>query len=124
MIAGGGSPFQQRVLEQLDLRKSTARAALAGLVADATVEQRDEPLPFVDPLFAEWIGRLRRERRRRLKGPRRVTPPRTASAASTTPCGAGTIRVEMRARSCFVLESCARVSNSSARASWSPLMQL
>ena len=59
MIAGDGSPFQRRVLEQLDLPKSTARAALRSLVANATVEQRDERLRVVDPLFAEWIARLR-----------------------------------------------------------------
>ncbi|MGH3050933.1 MAG: hypothetical protein ACRDLK_12325, partial [Gaiellaceae bacterium] len=41
VIAGGGSPFQQVVLDQLSLKKSTARAALNGLLADATVELRD-----------------------------------------------------------------------------------
>ena len=59
VIAGAGSPFQQRVIDQLDLRKSTARAALTGLIADATVEAGGGRYSFVDPLFAEWIGRLR-----------------------------------------------------------------
>jgi uncharacterized protein len=59
VIAGDGSPFQQRVIDQLDLRKSTARAALTGLIADATVEAGGGRYSFVDPLFAEWIGRLR-----------------------------------------------------------------
>lgn len=58
-IAGRGSPFQQVVLEQLDLKKSTARAALNALLADATVELRDGAYTLVDPLFAEWIARLR-----------------------------------------------------------------
>jgi uncharacterized protein len=59
VVAGVGSPFQRRVLEQLDLHKSTARAALQTLVASATVEQSEETYVLVDPLFAEWIGNLR-----------------------------------------------------------------
>jgi hypothetical protein len=59
VVAGDGSPFQRRVLEQLDLRKSTARAALQTLVANATVEQADETYVLVDPLFSEWIASLR-----------------------------------------------------------------
>ena len=59
VVAGDGSPFQKRVLEQLDLPKSTARAALQALLANATVEQQTENYVLVDPLFAEWIGQLR-----------------------------------------------------------------
>jgi hypothetical protein len=59
VVTGEGSPFQRRVLEQLDLRKSTARAALQTLVANATVEQAAETYVLVDPLFAEWIASLR-----------------------------------------------------------------
>ena len=59
VIAGAGSPFAQRVLDQLDLRKSTARAALNVLVANATVEIRDGRYAVVDPLLEEWISRLR-----------------------------------------------------------------
>ncbi|MFL5945040.1 MAG: AAA family ATPase [Gaiellaceae bacterium] len=59
VVGGEGSPFQQRVLEQLDLRKSTARAALQALVGNATVEQEAELYVLVDPLFAEWIANLR-----------------------------------------------------------------
>jgi uncharacterized protein len=59
LVAGEGSPFQRRVLEQLDLRKSTARAALQTLVANATVEQEAETYVLIDPLFAEWIASLR-----------------------------------------------------------------
>jgi DNA-binding IclR family transcriptional regulator len=60
VVGGSGSPFQKRVLEQLDLPKSTARAALTSLVASATVEQRGEEYVVVDPLFAEWIERINR----------------------------------------------------------------
>ena len=59
VVAGAGSPFQKRVLEQLDLPKSTARASLKALVANATVEQQGEDYVVVDPLFAEWIATLR-----------------------------------------------------------------
>jgi hypothetical protein len=59
VVAGAGSPFQKRVLEQLALAKSTARAALNSLVATATVEQQGDDYVVVDPLFAEWIGHLR-----------------------------------------------------------------
>jgi hypothetical protein len=59
VATGGGSPFQQRVLDRLDLPKSTARAALRGLVARAEVEQSGEGYRLVDPLFDEWIARLR-----------------------------------------------------------------
>jgi hypothetical protein len=59
VVAGRGSPFQRVVLEELDLKKSTARAALQSLVASADVEVRDGAYGLVDPLFAEWIGGLR-----------------------------------------------------------------
>jgi hypothetical protein len=59
VVAGAGSPFQRRVLEQLDLPKSTARASLRALAGSATVEQRGEEYAIVDPLFAEWIASLR-----------------------------------------------------------------
>jgi uncharacterized protein len=58
VVTGDGSPFQRRVLEQLDLHKSTARAALQALVTNATVEQAAENYALVDPLFAEWIAGL------------------------------------------------------------------
>ena len=58
VVTGDGSPFQRRVLEQLDLHKSTARAALQALVTNATVEQDAETYALVDPLFAEWIAGL------------------------------------------------------------------
>jgi hypothetical protein len=59
VVAGAGSPFQKRVLEQLDLAKSTARASLNALVSSATVEQKRDEYRVVDPLFAEWITSLR-----------------------------------------------------------------
>ncbi len=58
VVVGVGSPFQKRVLEQLDVPKSTARASLSSLVANATVERRRDDYVVVDPLFAEWIARL------------------------------------------------------------------
>ena len=59
VIGGDGSPFGRRVLEQLAVPKSTIRAALRSLTANATVEQRGEDYVIVDPLFAEWIAGLR-----------------------------------------------------------------
>src|SRR5436190_6093748 len=59
VVAGDGSPFQKRVLDQLALPKSTARASLNSLLADATVEVREDGYALVDPLFAEWIAGLR-----------------------------------------------------------------
>jgi hypothetical protein len=59
LVGGRGSPFRTQVLDQLDLAKSTARAALQGLVANGTVEQEDDDYVVVDPLFAEWIDKLR-----------------------------------------------------------------
>jgi uncharacterized protein len=59
VVVGAGSPFQRRVLEQLDLRKSTARAALRVLVANASVEHQEDDYVLIDPLFAEWIANLR-----------------------------------------------------------------
>jgi hypothetical protein len=59
VIAGRGSPFGRRVLEQLDLPKSTARAALTSLVASAIIERRADAYVLVDPLFAEWMASLR-----------------------------------------------------------------
>ena len=47
------------MLEQLDIPKSTVRAALRRSSRNATVEQRDEDYVIVDPLFAEWITGLR-----------------------------------------------------------------
>ena len=59
VIAGEGSPYRRHVLEQLDLPKSTARASLGLLAANATIERRGEDYALVDPLFAQWIRRLR-----------------------------------------------------------------
>lgn len=59
VAAGAGSPYQRRVLEQLDLPKSSARAALNLLAASATVEREGDVYRIVDPLFAEWIASLR-----------------------------------------------------------------
>ncbi len=59
VIAGGGSALRTRVLERLALEKGTARKALQRLVATAELETAERRYTIVDPLFAEWIGRLR-----------------------------------------------------------------
>ena len=59
ILAGEGSPLGARVLERLDFDKATAHKALRRLVATADVEQRDGRYDIIDPLFAEWIERLR-----------------------------------------------------------------
>jgi hypothetical protein len=58
VIAGGGSPYRERVLQLLDLSKPTAQSALKRLQETAEVEQDGRRQRLVDPLFAEWIGRL------------------------------------------------------------------
>jgi hypothetical protein len=59
VVAGHGSPYQRRVLERLDVPKSSVRAALGQLAGSATVEQRGEEYVLIDPLFAEWIAGMR-----------------------------------------------------------------
>lgn len=59
VVAGHGSPYQRRVLEQLDIPKSSMRAALGQLAASATLERRGEEYVLIDPLFAEWIAGVR-----------------------------------------------------------------
>ena len=60
VVSGSGSPYRRQMLEQLDVAKSSVRAALSQLLAQALVEQRDEEYALVDPLFAEWIAGLAR----------------------------------------------------------------
>jgi hypothetical protein len=61
VLAGGGSPLRGHVLERLDLDKATAHKALKRLAARAEVESGAGGYAIVDPLFAEWIDRLRTE---------------------------------------------------------------
>ena len=63
ILGGGGSPLSGRVLTPLQLDKATAHKALRRLSATADVETSDGAYRLVDPLFAEWIGRLRDEPR-------------------------------------------------------------
>ena len=58
VIAGGGSPYKERVLRRLDLSKPTAQGALRRLQATADVERDGARQRVVDPLFAEWIEQL------------------------------------------------------------------
>ncbi len=59
VIAGEGSPYRVRMLEQLDTAKGTVRDSLRSLIESADVEVVDERYVLVDPLFAEWIAELR-----------------------------------------------------------------
>jgi hypothetical protein len=59
IVAGGGSAYRDAVLRRLDLDKSTARSAVRRLLDSADVEAAGPGrYRVVDPLYAEWIGRL------------------------------------------------------------------
>ncbi len=59
LLLGGGSPYRAAALRRLELTKDVVRRALPRLAATAEIEARDEGgYTIVDPLFAEWIGRL------------------------------------------------------------------
>jgi hypothetical protein len=58
VVEGGGSPFRTRVLERLDLERSTAHKAIQRLSATAAIEADGRKHQIVDPLFAEWLARL------------------------------------------------------------------
>ena len=60
VIAGEGSPYRTDVRTRLDLTKDMVRKALPRLTATAEIEPVDGKHVVVDPLFAEWIGRLNR----------------------------------------------------------------
>ena len=49
------------MLTHLQLDKATAHKALRRLAATADVESAEGRYRLVDPLFAEWIGRLRED---------------------------------------------------------------
>jgi uncharacterized protein len=61
VLAGDGSPLRGQVLERLDLEKATAHKALKRLAARADLETVDRRYAIVDPLFADWIDRLRED---------------------------------------------------------------
>jgi hypothetical protein len=61
VISGEGSPYRRQVLERLQLTKSSAQEGLRILAAIAVVEHLDARYVVIDPLFAEWIDRLREE---------------------------------------------------------------
>ena len=59
LLLGDGSPYRTAALRRLELTKDVVRRALPRLAATAEIEERDEGgYAIVDPLFAEWIGRL------------------------------------------------------------------
>ncbi|MBA2293921.1 MAG: ATP-binding protein [Actinobacteria bacterium] len=56
---GDGSPYRSAVLRRLELTKDAVRRALPRLAATAEIEELDAGgYAIVDPLLAEWIGRL------------------------------------------------------------------
>lgn len=58
VVAGDGSPYRERVLERLDLGKSSAQEALKRLAARAEVETAARRYALVDPLLVLWLERL------------------------------------------------------------------
>jgi hypothetical protein len=59
IVAGDGSPYRLQVLQRLDLTKTMVQKALVRLAATASIEADGRRQRIVDPLFAEWIDRLK-----------------------------------------------------------------
>jgi hypothetical protein len=59
LLLGDGSPYRTGPLRRLELTKDVVRRALPRLAATAEIDERDGGgYSLVDPLFAEWVGRL------------------------------------------------------------------
>jgi uncharacterized protein len=59
LLLGDGAPYRTAALRRLELTKDVVRRALPRLAATAEIEERDEGgYSIVDPLFADWVGRL------------------------------------------------------------------
>ena len=59
LLLGDGAPYRTAALRRLELTKDVVRRALPRLAATAEIEEREEGgYSLVDPLFAEWVGRL------------------------------------------------------------------
>jgi hypothetical protein len=59
LLLGDGSPYRAAALRRLELTKDVVRRAIPRLAATAEIEEREEGgYSLVDPLFAEWVGRL------------------------------------------------------------------
>ena len=59
LLLGEGSPYRAAALRRLELTKDVVRRALPRLAATAEIEEREGGgYSLVDPLFAEWVGRL------------------------------------------------------------------
>ena len=59
LLLGDGAPYRMAALRRLELTKDVVRRALPRLAATAEIEEREEGgYSIVDPLFADWIGRL------------------------------------------------------------------
>jgi hypothetical protein len=61
IVAGDGSPYRVQVLQRLELTKTMAQKALVRLAATASIEADGRRQRVVDPLFAEWIDRLKED---------------------------------------------------------------
>ena len=70
ILLGDGSPYRSAALRRLELTKDVVRRALPRLAATAEIEEREEGgYSLVDPLFAEWVGRLNDRAGRRAPRP-------------------------------------------------------
>lgn len=58
IVAGAGAPYRGGVLNRLELTKDRVRRALPRLLATAEIESDGDGYRVVDPLLAEWIGRV------------------------------------------------------------------
>ena len=59
LLLADGAPYRSAALRRLELTKDVVRRALPRLAATAEIEEREEGgYSLVDPLFAEWVGRL------------------------------------------------------------------
>ena len=59
LLIGDGAPYRSVALRRLELTKDVVRRALPRLLATAEIEERETGgYEIVDPLFADWVGRL------------------------------------------------------------------
>jgi uncharacterized protein len=61
VIALGADLLRKRVLEEMQLARSTARDARDRLIAEGLISEVDGQLHIVDPLLALWVSRSRRD---------------------------------------------------------------
>lgn len=61
VVARGADLLRKRVLEEMQLARSTARDARDRLIAEGLIREVDGALEVVDPLLALWVSRSRRD---------------------------------------------------------------